>query len=160
MVEYEIRPIVNSDRGWISGFIGSEWGSPIIVTRGNLHDCTELPGYIAERNEEILGLILYEIEKESCEMISLNTLKKGIGVGTDLINRLKDHLRSIGCKRLWLVTTNDNLAAQEFYRKRGFILRSIYPDSIAGSRQLKPEIPELGCNGIPIRDEIEFELLL
>ncbi len=160
MQRYEIRPVKRSDREWIKKFMTSEWGSSIIVTRGNVHDCNELPGYIAQYNERILGLILYRIENESCEIISLNTMKKGVGVGTDLINELKDHVRSTGCKRLWLITTNDNLEAQEFYRKRGFTLKSTYHDSIAISRKLKPEIPEFGCNGIPIRDEIEFELNL
>ena len=44
-----------------------------------------------------------------------------------------------------------------FWQKVGFVLKAIYPDAISFSRKLKPEIPEIGNYGIPIRDEIELE---
>ena len=37
---------------------------------------------------------------------------------------------------------------------------AVYPDAVENSRQLKPEIPLVGNDGIPIRDEIELEKLL
>jgi hypothetical protein len=39
-------------------------------------------------------------------------------------------------------------------------LAALHRDAIAASRRLKPEIPETGLDGIPIRDELEFELPL
>jgi hypothetical protein len=62
------------------------------------------------------------------------------------------------CKRLWLITTNDNMHALRFYQKQGFALAALRPNAIAASRLLKPEIPEIGLDGIPIRDEIELEI--
>jgi hypothetical protein len=50
--------------------------------------------------------------------------------------------------------------ALRFYHLRGFLLAAIYRNAIAASRKLKPEIPLQGIDGIPIRDEIELELLL
>ncbi|HEX7715028.1 MAG TPA: GNAT family N-acetyltransferase, partial [Bacillota bacterium] len=64
------------------------------------------------------------------------------------------------CQRLWLITTNDNLAAIRFYQLRGFVLVALHRDAIAQSRKLKPEIPLRGIDGIPIRDEIELEVVL
>jgi hypothetical protein len=52
------------------------------------------------------------------------------------------------------------MAALRFYQKKGFVLVALYPNAIEESRRLKPEIPLLGNDGIPIRDEIEFELIL
>ena len=160
MDQYKIRPIQDSDIPWIENILTSEWGSTIIVTRGIIHKGDRLPGYIAERNDELLGFILYNIETENCEIIALNTVEKGIGVGSSLIGILKDHAKSMGCLRLWLITTNDNVNAQHFYQKRGFVQKAIYPNAIEESRILKPEIPIYGINGIPIRDEIEYELIL
>jgi hypothetical protein len=40
------------------------------------------------------------------------------------------------------------------------VLVAVYPNAIAESRKLKPEIPEIGIDGIPLRDEIELELRL
>lgn len=62
--------------------------------------------------------------------------------------------------RLWLITTNDNMEALRFYQKRGFILSALYPNALEESRKLKPEIPEVGLEGIPLRDEIELEFKL
>ena len=60
----------------------------------------------------------------------------------------------------WQITTNDNLPALRFYQKRGFHLVAVYPDALAESRRLKPEISHIGLDGIPLRDEIELELLI
>ncbi|MDZ4064196.1 MAG: GNAT family N-acetyltransferase, partial [Coriobacteriia bacterium] len=62
-----------------------------------------------------------------------------------------------GCLRMWLVTTNDNRTAQDFYRKRGWAQSAVYPGAVREARILKPEIPLVGEQGTPIEDEIEFE---
>jgi len=50
--------------------------------------------------------------------------------------------------------------ALEFYQKRGFTLCALDPGATSESRKRKPEIPERGRSGLPIRDEIELELRL
>lgn len=62
------------------------------------------------------------------------------------------------CARLWLITTNDNVGALVFYQKAGFRLVAVYPDAVNQARKLKPQIPLVAENGIPIRDEIELAL--
>jgi len=47
--------------------------------------------------------------------------------------------------------------AIRFYQKRGFILSGIHIDAIKKSREMKPQIPLHGFDGIPILHEIEFE---
>ena len=64
------------------------------------------------------------------------------------------------CRRLWLITTNDNIPAIHFYQKRGFTLAALHTDAVNTSRELKPEIPKRGWDDLPIRDEIEFEKIL
>jgi ribosomal protein S18 acetylase RimI-like enzyme len=80
------------------------------------------------------------------------------GIGNALIDAAKKVAKTNGCKRLWLITTNDNLNALEFYQKRDFQLVSLYQNALEASRKLKPEIPLKAANGIPIRDELELEL--
>jgi hypothetical protein len=63
-------------------------------------------------------------------------------------------------KRLWLITTNDNLHALRFYQRRGLVLVAVHRNAIEQSRKLKPQIPKLGYDNIPVRDEIELELIL
>ena len=59
-----------------------------------------------------------------------------------------------------MITTNDNLNALRFYQKRGFVLAALYPNALERSRALKPSIPPIGMNGIPLRDEIELEMAI
>ncbi|MBA7486610.1 hypothetical protein ES707_22171 [subsurface metagenome] len=82
------------------------------------------------------------------------------GIGSTLIGHLKEIAVYKGCKRIWLITTNDNLAAIRFYQLRGYSLVAIYRNALEQSRKLKPEIRFIGIDGIPLRDEIELELLL
>jgi ribosomal protein S18 acetylase RimI-like enzyme len=80
------------------------------------------------------------------------------GIGKDLISKMIEKARGIpGLKRLWLMTTNDNLDAIKFYQKRGFVLTAIHPNAIEASRKLGQDIPAIGCYGIPICDEVEME---
>jgi hypothetical protein len=65
-----------------------------------------------------------------------------------------------GCRRLWLVTTNDNVRALEIYQRWGMNLVALRRDAIAEARSLKPSIPPRGRNGIPTQHELELELLL
>ena len=43
------------------------------------------------------------------------------------------------------------------YQKRGFEWGGFHKDAMLESRKLKPEIPEYGEDGIPIKHELEFE---
>jgi ribosomal protein S18 acetylase RimI-like enzyme len=77
-----------------------------------------------------------------------------------LINNVIEKAKKCNCMRVWLITTNDNTHALRFYQKRGFEWVGFYKNSMDDSRKLKPEIPELGDDNIPIKHEIEFELRL
>ena len=60
-----------------------------------------------------------------------------------------------------LITTNDNVDALRFYQRRGYRLARVDAGAVDRSRvALKPAIPEIGAHGIPLRDELELELLL
>jgi ribosomal protein S18 acetylase RimI-like enzyme len=129
------------------------------VTRGWLHDASRLPGYVAIYNQERAGLITYRIEGDACEIVTLNSLVEGQGIGSALVQAVRKAAVEAGCRRLWLITTNDNLSALRFWQKRGFSLVSVHRNAIADARRLKPEMPLIGEHGIPIRDEIELEII-
>jgi len=86
-----------------------------------------------------------------------DSARPGRGVGTALIVAAEEVAQRAGCRRLWLITTNDNTHALRFYQKRGFVLAALHRNAVAASRARKPEIPLTGNDGIPIRDEIELE---
>jgi GNAT superfamily N-acetyltransferase len=160
MTQLAIRPIDASDKNWVIGVLTLRWNSPKVVTRGNIYDASQLPGFICLSEGDPVGLITYCLDRTDCEIISVDSLKEGIGVGSKLIEAVREQAVRSGCRRLWLITTNDNLAALRFYQKRGFRLVAVHRDALRHSRKLKPEISHIGMFGIPLLDEIELELSL
>jgi GNAT superfamily N-acetyltransferase len=160
MDKYVVRVIDRDDRRWISRLLKKYWGSAEVVTRGRIHHADHLPGFAAVDGKRPVGLITYRIEGTECEIVTLNSLVEGAGIGSELLSAVKRVAEKSGCHRLWLITTNDNKPAMEFYKKRGFTVTAVHNDAIEESRRLKPEIPQIGVDGIPIRDEIEMEMIL
>jgi len=149
---------VGGDREEVKRYLCQHWGSHMIITRGRVHNASALPGYVALLGEDLVGLITYNIEADQSEIVSLNSSIQGVGLGTALLKAVEMRAVDQNCTRLWLITTNDNQPAQNFYQKRGFKIVAIHHDAIQESRKIKPEIPLFGVDGKPIRDEIELAL--
>ena len=160
MKEPQVRVLAEDDRHWVEELLTKHWGFPRVVTRGRMHNALELPGFLAEVEEMRVGLVTYHIDGTACEVVTLNSLVEGVGVGTALLEAVREAAVKAGCHRLWLITTNDNLDALRFYQRRGFELVAVHRDLREVARRLKPSIPLVGNFGIPLRDEIELELRL
>ena len=159
MKDFTIRPVHTEDKEWIRQLMREHWAADFAIVHGDVYHPDALPGFIAEIGAEKAGLITYTITGEGCEITTLDSLSPGRGIGGALITAVKDAARRTGCRRLRVVTTNDNLHALRFYQRKGFILIALRPNAIEDSRKRKP-IPLVGENGIPIRDEIELEMML
>ncbi len=131
-----------------------------MIIRGTKIDMTKVDGIVALENESIIGLLTYTIRDGICEIASLDSLTEGKGIGTTLINKITRIAKESGCQKIIVVTTNDNINAIRFYQKRGFDMARFYHNALDISRKIKPEIPLIGDNDIPLKHEIEFELNL
>ena len=158
MVLRDIRLDKEKDR--IQDFILENWHSPVVVSRGRVLQSADLPGFVIEEAGGIVGLLTYEVIAGSMQIVTINSLAEGKGLGTQLLMKATEKAVALSLQRVWLITTNDNLNALRFYQKRGFCLVAVHRNSLEQSRQLKPEIPQTGFHGIPLRDEIELEMLL
>ena len=158
--DFEVRTTGPDDIGWISKTLNAYWGSSVMVSRGVLHNILAHPGFVAMKDGEPVGLLAYNILGDECEITLMQSMRECVGVGSALIDAVKHVATVEGCMRLWLVTTNDNLRALHFYQKRGFTLAALHPNALAQSRLLKPQIPLVGMDGIPLRDEIELEMVM
>lgn len=155
-----VRPATPDDREWLRRLLRHRWQGTRIVARGVVHDADALPALIAEANGERIGLATYRLAPPECELITLDSMLPARGVGGALLERVAEVARAAGCRRIQLVTTNDNLAALRFYQKRGFALAALHRGALDESRRLKPTIPTTGRDGIPLRDELELERAL
>lgn len=156
----EISIVSEKHREWVQSLLRHRWGSTDMVTRGHIHKADQLPGFIAIESNQPVGLITYSLKNSECEIVTLDSLKAGKGIGLRLVRSVIDFAVGKNCKRVFLTTTNDNTNALRFYQKNGFHLAAIHLRGVEKSRMLKPEIPEIGFDNIPIRDEIELEIEL
>lgn len=156
-----IRRVQDEEREELARLIRTGWGSSMIASRGVLRDASKLPCLLAVEGERWLGVAVYLLARGDCELVLLETFDRGRGIGTALLDATIEVARESNSRRLWLVTTNDNLDALRFYQRRGLRLARLWVDAATEARQkLKPEIPLTGAHGIPIRDELELELIL
>lgn len=156
----DIQRIIPDNRAAVNAFIKENWFTTAMVLRGRVIDMTKTDGYFASQGGKIIGLVTYIFYQDVCEITSLDSLAENRGLGTRLLDMAVDAARENGCSRVVLITTNDNIRAIRFYQKRGFDMAHLYRNALDVSRRLKPEIPLIGEDSIPLRHEIEFEMEL
>ncbi|PJO45120.1 GNAT family N-acetyltransferase [Lysinibacillus xylanilyticus] len=152
-----VMPIQQLPQDDVLQFFKEHWGSTEMVISSGIYDCSKLDGfaYVDDQNS-ILGLVTFIIRVEECEIISLDSIVEGKGIGSLLVQAVERKVFEQGCTMITFITTNDNLHALKFYQKRGYHLVEIIQNAVEQARAYKPEIPLIGNDGIPIRDEIRL----
>jgi GNAT superfamily N-acetyltransferase len=150
-----------ADRPAVAAFLAGR-GSARVARRGELLHPLDHPALLAEDRPggRLLGVLTYVVDRDRawCEVLTLHSAEQWRGVGTALLRLAEQVAAEEGCRRLWLITTNDNVDALRFYQRRGFRLAALHRGAVDDSRaRLKPEIPTVGNHGIPLRDELELD---
>ena len=141
----------------LRAFLVSVWHADAVVAHGEVMRPIEHPGFAAIESSRIVGHVAYRIEDGECEIVAIAAVPPAAGVGSRLLDAAIEAARNAGSTSVWLTTTNDNLDALRFYQRRGFRLRTLRSGAVdVARRTLKPEIPELGSHGIPMRDELDL----
>jgi GNAT superfamily N-acetyltransferase len=154
--EVAVRPVQETDRPTVEWLTTQLWGAAEVVVHDSVVYPAVLPGFIAERAGRIAGLVTFDVRQSVLEIVTINALDQFAGIGTMLIEAVRAEAKRLGCRRITLTTTNDNVAALRFYQRRGFRLAALRPGAVDRSRLQKPEIPRTGDFGIPLRDEIDL----
>jgi len=154
--EVAVRELRDAERAWAADALRERWGE-VVVASGRTLRPAELPALVAEADGERAGIATYLVEGGECELVTVDALAIGAGIGGALVEAAAAAARDAGASRLRLVTTNDNLPALRLYQRHGFRLVQLRPRAVDEARRLKPEIAATGHAGIPIRDELELE---
>lgn len=80
----------------VNAFLTEHWGSTVMMVRGEQVDMSRLPGIFVEEQGQITALLTYRIQEERCEIISLDSVIGGRGVGTALIEEGSGHCAKAG----------------------------------------------------------------
>ncbi len=133
------------------------WGLPI-VSAGRTYLPPDVEGLVWRGPKGApQGLVTWASEGERAEIVSLDAFAQGLGIGSRLMGAAEEELRRRGVRRLTVVTTNDNPRALAFYLRRGYRLVRLHLDVMDRVRQVKPQVPAAGSDGIPLRDMWELE---
>ncbi|MEP7160399.1 MAG: GNAT family N-acetyltransferase [Dermatophilaceae bacterium] len=157
-----IRPKEPGDAESVARYLRQAWGGPIVVSHGQAYDCATLPALLAESGADLVGLVTYVIADDALEIVTINASRRAGGVGSALLAAAEGVARDLRLRRLWLITTNDNLDALRFYQRRGMRMVEVLVGAMDLSRDTKRrmgagDVPLIGHYGIESRDEIALE---
>ena len=154
-----VRPAAGLDRSVVDAFLEANH-TAVVARRAELLDARREQAILAEDDAgTLVGVATWVVRGDEIELLTIHVDRQWSGIGSALIDAVAAVGRRRGCRRLWLVTTNDNVDALRFYQRRGLRLRALRAGAVDEARRtLKPAIPGRGLHGIPIRDELELEL--
>ncbi len=152
-----VRDLTDEDRDWLAEVVTAAWGLPVVSLSG-AHDVVRLPGLVAQEEQggARLGVLTYRTGAPGLEIVTLNSLAEGRGIGTALLARARQRARQAG-QRLWLTTGNDNVRAIGFYQRRGMDMVALHRDFADEVRKVKPWLPRESGGEITFRHAIELE---
>ena len=154
-VTLHVRNVLEEERPVLARLLTERWGSTRIVSRDRVHDASAAEAFVAVRDDdEIVGAATFVVRDEEAELLTLDAIFEGEGVGGALVDAVARAAALAGARRLVLSTTNDNLRALGFSQRRGFKLEALRAGAVDRARTRKPQIPLVGSSGIPIRDEL------
>jgi len=133
------------------------WGIPV-VTPEREYRPEDVEGRVERDGEgSVRGLVTWAIEGTRAEIVSLEAMEPGRGSGSRLMDAAEAELWRRGVTAVHVATTNDNPRALAFYVRRGYRLVRLHLDGMERVRRLKPDVPAVGNDGIPLRDMWELE---
>ncbi len=153
-----IRAALPADNAAV--WIAERWGGETMAVHGRLYNIAGLDALVSTTEDGLVGVLTYVVEDDVLEVVSCDADPAGCGVGRALAGAAVDLARRGSLRRVWATTTNDNLAALGFWQAVGFHLAALRPGAVKDARRLKSTISERGHRGLPIRDEIDLEMIL
>jgi N-acetylglutamate synthase-like GNAT family acetyltransferase len=157
-----VRRATAADRDAVDAIHEATWGGPIVVGHGVSYDLRTLATLVAVDDAgTVLGALAYHVGGDVLEVVSVAAAGTGGGgAGSVLLTAAADEARGQGLRRVWLITTNDNLPALRFYQRRGMRITAVSPGAVDEARRRKPSIPLTGNDGIELHDELTLQLRL
>jgi len=157
-----IRPLAPRDEPAAERLLDEALGGRLQARNDQLVDVLDRTGLAAYVGDELAGLATYSVDGGGAELVALavGTAARRRGLGAALVDAAFEAAAASGARRMWLITTNDNLDALALYQRRGFRLVAVRAGAVDRARLLKPSIPEVGEHGIPMHDELVLERLV
>jgi GNAT superfamily N-acetyltransferase len=150
-----IRAVNKHDQDWLNGIFANEELMEDQPVEVNMLNLSVLPGFVAQINDEKVGVISYQVQKKQYDIIMLHSIRPGLGIGRALVNSVIMEANDAKCQKVTAVTKNGNAKAVQFYQGIGFTIANVRPGSAARgtARHVSQRTP--GAHR-PTHDEIEL----
>ena len=161
ITETNIVQATATDWPWINAH-SEVVGGPNVVSQGVRYTLTDYPALLAISGSDNVGFVVYRADGPEWEVLAIVATRQWEGIGSKLISTVETLAAAANAKSIFLVTTNDNLPALQFYQRRGYELDRLVPNGFEAVRRLKNLGDEeiLGHADIPIRDELRLSKAL
>ncbi|MFC5152599.1 GNAT family N-acetyltransferase [Streptomyces amakusaensis] len=155
-----IKKITTPDWEKLLPLLTDRWDGSFIIKHYTRFDLIGLPGLMAVRDDALLGVLTWSDGDGEIELLTLDALAPGQGVGGTLIDAFMADARGSGVRRVLATVTNDQLTAMKLLQRRGFRIDRVRRGAVDIAREAKPRIPVIGESGIGHHDELEFSCAL
>lgn len=155
---FEIRPM--SDRKELEQLLRMRWPEETLIICGEFIRPEDVEGLGYYADGRLHGIGTWRSHGKTMHIVAINAFSGVRGVGIAIVDAMVDHGRRHEMTLLRATISNDNTVALRFYQKRGFRVTALHRGIFDVMRSMKPSIPQIGLDGIPMRDEFELEFEL
>ncbi len=155
---FAIRPI--TDRAFLEELLRLRWSGGALLLHDKVIAPCDVEALAAYDGDRLAGVATWRVEGNVLYMFTLNNITEQRGVGVSLLAAMMKLAREKEAPLIRVIVTNDNLNALGFYQRRGFRIIAVHPGAVDTIRAMNPNVPMIGHDRIPIRDEIELERVL
>lgn len=153
-----VRPI--DDPQAVGELINRAGNGAFLVIRGIVYEARSLRAVVAERDGEVVGYAPYSLAGNIAFVTVMGNFFADEEVTRALIGAVEALCRRAGRPFLRAVTSNDAIELLGLLQQLGYRIVAIWPNAMNLVRELKPRLPAVAVNGVPILDEIELEIAL
>ncbi len=153
-----IRPYTTEDFGWAVALLDAT-GGRLRVRRGRVVDVAVLPGLVALRHGQSAGLLTLTRHLDELEISVLAAAPFDDVIAGQLLSAAQTHAGG-SCRRIWSVCSNAEFDVQRALQQNRFRLCTSRPGSVDAVARRSPGGLVTSLGGVPVRDEVEFDLLL
>jgi ribosomal protein S18 acetylase RimI-like enzyme len=147
-----VRAATAADHPWVVEAAGAVLGDPFQAHSRRQFHVTDAEVLVAERAGEPVGFASWEVDGDWCEVLAIGCTERRAGAGAALMAAVEAAAAARGCRRMRVVTTDENTGAQRFYERLGYELAERIVGGVDECRRLyKPTIPA------GIHDELRYE---
>ena len=158
--DFTVRPVqTGDDRQYVLDFLDNLFGETEFIEFGKWYDVHDMQQAVAVTDEgQRIGLAVFTTEEENPALITLVTVNVDEaftrrGVGTALVEWVKDHTSENKVSRIRVPISNDDLVSYVFWHRQGFRLSGLD----IGLPVKRHGTEETGFWNMPCRDEFYLE---